>query len=75
MHDWRQCATGGYEASGHVPVRLGIGRKIGRGEQPVESLRRLDRIEPIALVDGRALRDRPAAISFAPADRETARAP
>src|ERR1700722_6816807 len=58
----RQCAALGMsEAEGHVAVLLRILRGIGRGEQVVESRRRLDRIEPVALVDRGALGNEPAA--------------
>ena len=56
----RERAAGGDETRGHVAVGLRIDREIGRGEQLAERLRRLDRIEPVALVDGGALDDGPA---------------
>src|SRR5262245_50411071 len=59
MDDRRERAPGGVEARGHVAVSLRIGRKLARREQLVESFRRLDRVEPIALVDGGALHDGP----------------
>src|ERR1700675_309698 len=48
------------EAKRHVAVLLRILRGIGRGEQLVEGGRRLDRIEPVALVDRGPLGDQPA---------------
>src|SRR5437870_6081039 len=63
MDDRRQRATGGFEASGHVAVRLGVGRKLTLREQLVQGLRRSDEIEPVALVHGGALHNRPAAVS------------
>src|SRR5712691_8332207 len=48
MDDRRQRATGGFEASGHVAVRLGVGRKLTLREQLVQGLRRSDEIEPVA---------------------------
>src|SRR5260370_337534 len=56
-------STGGLEASGHVGVRLGVGRKLTLLDQLVKGLRRRDEIEPVALVHGGALHDRPAAVS------------
>src|SRR5216684_1274599 len=52
-------ADGG-ETRGHVAVGLRIDRIVRRCEQLVESLRRLDRVEPVALVDGGTLEDGPA---------------
>jgi hypothetical protein len=62
MHDRRQRAACGFEASRHVPVRGGIGREVGGREQPLEIRRRLDRVEPVALIDGRALHNYPTSV-------------
>src|SRR5262245_14121329 len=59
MDHRRERAPGGVESGGHVAVSLRIDREVARREQLVESLRRLDRVEPIALVDGGALHDGP----------------
>jgi hypothetical protein len=48
------------EPKRHVTVLFGIMRCLGRFEQCIESRRWLDRIEPVALVDGGALGDQPA---------------
>src|SRR5262250_484641 len=63
MYERCQRATGSFEANRHVAVSFRIGRKLARREQLVESPRWLDRIEPVALIDGSALDDRPAAVS------------
>src|SRR5262249_35153502 len=44
----------------HVTVLFGIMRRPGRFEQRIECRRWLDRIEPVAFVDGGALGDAPA---------------
>src|SRR5262249_782767 len=59
MDDRRERASGGVEAGGHVAVSLRIAREVARREQLVESFRRLDRVEPVALVDGGALPNGP----------------
>src|SRR5262249_34320111 len=63
MDDRRERAPGGVEAGGNVAVSLRIGRKLACCEQLVESLRRLARVEPVALVDGGALHNGPASPS------------
>src|SRR5579864_470873 len=60
-HRRQRAALGVGETERHVAVLLRILRGIGRGEQLVEGRRRLDRIEPVALVDGGALGNEPAA--------------
>src|SRR5262249_18033083 len=46
-----------------VKVSLRLGRTLPRCEQLVESLRRLDRVEPVALVNGGALHNGPASLA------------
>src|SRR5580700_300629 len=60
-HRRQRTALGVGEAKRHVAVLLRILRGIGRGKKLVEGGRRLDRIEPVALIDRRALGDQPAA--------------
>src|SRR5580700_625588 len=58
----RQRATLGVgETKRHVAVLLRILRGVRRSEQGVEGRRWLDRIEPVAFIDGGALGDQPAA--------------
>src|SRR5580704_10737810 len=60
-HRRQRTALGVSEAKRHVAVLLRILRGIGGGKKRVEGRRRLDRIEPVALVDRGALGDQPAA--------------
>src|ERR1700692_4887564 len=60
-HRRQRAALGVSEAKRHVAVLLRILRGIRRGEQLAEGGRRLDRIEPVALIDRGALGDQPAA--------------
>src|SRR5580700_11129289 len=60
-HRCQRAALGVGETKRHVAVLLRILRGICRGEQVVEGRRRLDRIDPVALVDRGALGDQPAA--------------
>src|SRR5580704_7334399 len=60
-HRRQRAALGVGEAKRHVAVLLRILRGVRRGEQVVEGRRRLDRIEPVALIDRGALGNEPAA--------------
>src|SRR5580700_8742626 len=60
-HRRQRAALGVGETKRHVAVLLRILRGVRCGEQVVEGRRRLDRIEPVALIDGGALGDQPAA--------------
>src|SRR5580704_7142289 len=73
-HRRQRAALGVSEAERHVAVLLRILRGVRRGEQIVEGRRRLDRIEPVALIDRRALGDQPAAgMALDPVEKARAR--
>src|ERR1700757_2875880 len=55
-----RAAFGMREPKRHVTVLFGIMRRLGRFEQCIECRRWLDRIEPVALVDGGTLGAQPA---------------